>query len=230
MSRCQHKGKGEIIESASHWNGNILCSIDVETTGLDPLIHEIWQVAIIPLDGNFNMRKDIPPYYIFIKPEYPECVDPKAIIHSKDDFKTALTSGIDHSQAEVTLDHWMEHRLKLPLNKGKYNRCKIIPLGHNYGNFDLKFMQAWLGDNYNEWFDIHYRDTFTICSYLNDATWNKGNTNFPFPRMRLKTLANEFNIECDTKYCHNAMYDARITALIYKKLITRGFTDLNTVY
>ena len=44
-----------------HLNGNILCAVDVETTGLEVGFHEIWQIAVLPLDSNIKPNKDILP-------------------------------------------------------------------------------------------------------------------------------------------------------------------------
>ena len=68
-----------MANSMQHWNGNQVCAIDTETTGLDPLYDEILQLAIIPLDSNFEVRKDVMPLEIFMKPEYPERIKPEAM-------------------------------------------------------------------------------------------------------------------------------------------------------
>ena len=50
--------------SMQHWNGNQLCVVDVETTGLDLFWHEIIQLCILPLDSDINPRTDVSPFYI----------------------------------------------------------------------------------------------------------------------------------------------------------------------
>ena len=62
-----------------HWNGNQICAMDTETTGLDPFWHEIVQIAILPLDSNMEPRQDVLPFYINMIPQCPERVDREAV-------------------------------------------------------------------------------------------------------------------------------------------------------
>jgi DNA polymerase III epsilon subunit-like protein len=53
-------------------NGNMLASIDVETTGLLAGVHEIVQIGLVPLDGDLNPCENHRPFYHHICPQYPE--------------------------------------------------------------------------------------------------------------------------------------------------------------
>lgn len=57
----------------------IIAAIDVETTGLDPRHHGIIELAIQPLDADFNISKDIKPFVGRIKARWPERADAKAL-------------------------------------------------------------------------------------------------------------------------------------------------------
>ena len=50
----------------------IIAAIDIETTGLDPLYHDIIEIAILPLDGEFEPRADILPFVARIRARRPQ--------------------------------------------------------------------------------------------------------------------------------------------------------------
>jgi DNA polymerase III alpha subunit (gram-positive type) len=150
--------------SQQHWNNKMMCVMDTETTGLDPNFHELVQVCIIALDSNFNPLKGVIPFYVNLKPNFPERVDPKAIEINKMDMAKIMSTGFDRDKAIDMLEAWIG---KLGIRGNKYGGAnKIMPLGQNY-QFDMGFIKAWLGvEQYNEWFDYHYRDTMTTALFL----------------------------------------------------------------
>ncbi len=50
------------------WNGNLLCSVDIETSGTDPEQHGILQIAIVPLDFDYTPLKTIPAFRTYVQP------------------------------------------------------------------------------------------------------------------------------------------------------------------
>ena len=52
-------------------NGNLLASIDLETTGTQPGYHEIIQIAVVPLNSDIRPNNDLPVFYQNIKPKRP---------------------------------------------------------------------------------------------------------------------------------------------------------------
>ena len=56
-----------MLTSIQHLNGNLLCSVDTETTGLRAGYHELIQLGVVPLDGDLKPclePKVVPPGYI----------------------------------------------------------------------------------------------------------------------------------------------------------------------
>lgn len=203
--------------SMQHWNGCQMCAIDTETTGLDPLIHEIVQIAIVPLDSNLNVRQDIVPFYTLIKPQNPKTWDAEAKKKTGLNME-AIKMGHDPFKAADLLESWLD-KLNLPFNKSGYNRCKILPLGYNY-QFDLKFIIKWLGEElYKEWFDHQYRDPMIVANYLNDQAGMHAER-VPFSKRTLSWVANQYKVE--NPHAHNALGDAVTTAAVYKKMISQG--------
>lgn len=206
--------------SMQHWNGNQICAIDVETTGLDADYHELIEICILPLDVHLNPRKDIIPFNIYVCPEHPERIDRKATGCHGAKLANIVNKGFDRLAAIDMLGTWMD-KLGLPLNKSTVapRRCKIIPLGHNYP-FDQKFISKWLGpDQYNDWFFGHFRDTMQIALFLNDHAAQHGEP-VPYSKLTLGSIATQHNIEHGR--LHEALTDCAVTAEVYKKLISRG--------
>lgn len=201
-----------------HWNNKLMCVMDTETTGLDPNFHEMVQICIIALDSNFDPMKGVVPFYINIKPEYPERVDPKAIEINKLDMAKIINTGFDRHKAIDMLRAWIE-KLKIKCNKyGNVN--KIMPLGQNY-SFDKAFIQAWLGpDDYNELFDYHYRDTMHAALFMNDRAGMRAEK-IQFPKVNLQYLATTLGISTPGQ-AHDAMADCLKTAEVYKRLCKAG--------
>ena len=213
----QENGREKMSNSMRHWNGNQLCAIDCETTGLDSHWHEILQICILPLDSNIEPRKDIIPFYINLIPEHLERVNPDALKVNKTKLSELCKSGHDMEKAKDLLDEWI-NKLGLPFTKGGF-RKKIMPLGQNFA-FDKGFIMRWLGlDTYDYYFDYHYKDTMIAANYLNDRAAMHAEK-VPFSKIRLAWLAKCFDI--DHKNAHNALQDCIVTAKVYKKMLLEG--------
>lgn len=201
-----------------HWNGSQMCVIDTETTGLDPYWHEIIQICILPLDSNIKPRKDVLPFYIEIRPDFPERIDPEAMTVNKLDACKIATRGFDREKAKDMLRDWID-KLDLPFTKSGSYRKRIIPLGQNYA-FDRAFILRWLGvHEYNEFFDYHYKDTMIAAHYLNDRAAMHGEA-VPFAKVNLSWLANKLNVQ--NERAHDALSDCVTTAEVYRRLLMQG--------
>ena len=208
----------DVPYAMEHYNNKMMCVIDTETTGLDANFHEIVQICIIALDSNFNPMKGITPFYMNIKPNFPERIDPKAIEINKMDMATIINSGFDSDKAIDLLEIWIK---KLNIKGNKYGGAnKIMPLGQNY-QFDKAFIQKWLGvDQYNTWFDYHYRDTMCAALYMNDRAGMRAEK-IPFPKVNLQYLATTLNVT-EQGRAHDALSDCLTTAEVYKRLLKSG--------
>lgn len=203
--------------SMIHWNGDQVCAIDCETTGTNPSYHEIIQIAVLPLHSDFTIRKDIMPFCVNLKPDFPERIDMEAIGVSRVALPDLINSGIDRIAAIDLLDQWID-KLKLVYTRG-YKRKRIRPLGHNYG-FDKSFIMQWLGEEqYNEWFSYVEYDSMSSANYINNHC-AMNNVKIPFTRVSLSQLCNVFNI--DHSGAHDALEDCRMAAEVYRQLCMKG--------
>ena len=211
-----------MANSMVHWNGNHLCVIDIETTGLDPFFHEMIQICILPLDSNIKVRRDVNPFYIEIQPEFPERRDPDAMSVNNIDLIKIMQRGHTREKAKDLLTDWYD-KLGLPYNRSGVNRCKIMPLGQNYA-FDRGFIIAWLGFGlYNDLFHSCYRDTMISALFLNDKAGMHAEK-VPYSKVNLTWLAQTLGVPHDA--FHDALIDCATTAEVYRKMINQGLLGL----
>jgi len=206
-----------MARSMQHLNGDLLCAIDTETTGLDPFFHEICQICILPLDSNIEPIKDIMPFYMEIIPEYPERINRQAMTVNRLKMAEIAQRGFPKDKVAELLEEWFE-KLNLPVtNYGKGKR--ILPLGHNYA-FDKAFIMAWLGGTmYDDLFHYHYRDTMIAAGFLDDRASFIAEK-CPFGKCSLSWVANKLNVPHDR--AHDALQDCLVTAQCYKKILTHA--------
>ena len=203
-----------------HFNGAQMCAIDTETTGLDPFLHEMWQIAIVPLDHQLKPRKDVHAFYIEMKLEKPELIDWDVPVMKKNRALINRAQQSGHDQLAAT-DMFVEWVGKLGLPETKWgNRKKIIPLGHNYA-FDKAFIQQWLGTElYEENFHYHFRDSMIAAGFLSDHAGIHGESAVPFPNISLTKMASKLDVTLPRD--HDALQDALATAEVYRRLCMRG--------
>jgi len=196
-------------EAMRHLNGHILCAVDCETTGLKAGYHDLIQICVMPLDAELLPLKTFPPFYMTIKPQRPETIDPAAFKVHGIRYGELMKSAEDPFHASELFEEWF-NRMSLAFNK------KIAPLGHNY-SFDAGFIKDWLGeDSYETYFDYHVRDTSAACLFLNDRA-SFGAEDFPYPKMKLGNIAARLGV--DNKFAHDALQDCLMTAEVYRRMI-----------
>lgn len=211
-------------------NDNLMCAIDVETTGLDPFANDILEVAILPLTYDLEPSPNHVPFHAILKPEsidnidfdamrvlktYDESMDNSDITLSKETLIRAVNSGIEQTRAADLLVDWFEQELQLRPKK------RIIPLAHNWF-FDYQFILQWIGrKTYDYLFDPRHRDTMTIAAFHNDYAEFDNRLELPFPKLKLSLLCNKLGIE--QRRAHNALEDAYTTAQVYKRLLNGTF-------
>lgn len=200
-------------KSLIHLNGNLLCAIDLETTGFNPKIHDIWQIAILPLDSDIRPLKmeGLSPFYIDIKPDRPQNADPEAI--SKDKLEKVLKDGLDSELAQMLLEKWF-NKLQLAINK------KICPLACNWP-FDRSFLIEWLGLlNFEAFFHPWYRDVLAASLYSNDRA-DVNAEPVPYAKSSLAYLCSTLKVENISP--HDALSDCVATAEVYRLMLKQLF-------
>lgn len=194
-------------------NGNLLCAVDVETTGLCAGFHEIWQLAILPLDSAYKPSKEFAPFYQEMRIQYPDRIDSKAIKLSRNNFALKQQRALDPFTCADMFEEWF-HKLDLPIYK------RIVPLAHNWP-FDRSFLLDWLGEaSFFDFFHAHYRDSMAAAIFLMDLA-NYKCDQVTLAKFSLASMCGKFNVT--NMKAHDALQDCIATAEVYRRLL--GFAS-----
>jgi DNA polymerase III epsilon subunit-like protein len=201
--------KINLHSAISHLMGNLMCAIDVETTGRRFGHHEIIQIGVQPLDNDFQVIPEILPFYTEVAPDYPLRAEREATkIHGLD-LAHICQYAPDQFKAADMFEEWFQ-RLELPLNK------RIVPLAHNWA-FERSFLMAWLGiDACEDMFHVHPRDSMQLAISINDRYVFQCQKR-PWASVSLKSLCEHLGVINERP--HDALCDARAEAQIYRKLL-----------
>lgn len=189
-------------------NNNMLCVVDTETTGLVSNYHDLVQVAILPLDSNLDPCPNINPFYMNMKPDFPERATPAALAKNGLSLDE-LAMAPDKYEVADYLDEWFKS-LQLPMGKRIIYLCQNSP-------FDVAFLKSWLGPGaFDQYFARRGRDTLFSANMINDRAALRGQP-IPFSNVSLEGLAGFFGIPYDN--AHDALADCIITGKVYRELL-----------
>lgn len=168
-----------------------LAFIDIETSGLNILQHEILEIGCIVTDSQLKIIYE---FEIKIKPERIEEAD-----------KTSLR--INHYSEESWKDAIpVKKALRIFLQKVK----DCIMIGQNVA-FDLEFLDYNLTKfGFQNTMHYHRLDTISIA-------WAKFHHDANFKHFSLREMCKYFDIKNENP--HSALSDARATFELYKKLM-----------
>jgi len=207
-----------------HLNDNILCVIDIETTGLTPGVNEIVEICVLPLDFALDPDRVIMPFSIEIAPLNVKQIDPdihniqkkttysinsETVCGSMDRIQDIARRGLHPEKAGELFVKWFEG---LNLRPQK----RICPIAHNWV-FDRPFIVEWLGQKtFDYCFNPQYRDTMGMALFANDSADARGE-DCPYPKVNLAYLCSQLKIE--RIGIHTALDDCVATAAVYKRLV-----------
>ena len=165
--------------------------IDIETTGLNMLKHEIIEIGCVVVNSGLEIIEE---FELKIKPEHIENADPVALKvnhYNEKDWEKAVN---------------LEKAIKILLEKAK----DCIMVGHNVA-FDAGFLEYAFNKN-GMLNTMHYHKLDTIS-----MVWAKLNAEPDLEHFSLREMCVRFGIE--NKNPHTGLGDARATYELYKKLM-----------
>lgn len=188
--------------------GNLLASVDVETTGRRAGWHEIVQIGILPLNADIRPLEGVTPFYTTMRPEYPERAEPEAFRVNGLNLDE-LRYAPEADRVEEMLLVWLAS-LDLPMDR------KLVPLAQNWA-FESGFIQSWLGVQLKERIFMGIaRDTMTLALGINDRAALRGQP-APFEKVNLDALCTKLGVV--NEKAHDALSDARAEAEVYRGLL-----------
>lgn len=189
-------------------NGNLLCAVDVETTGVLAGWHEIVQIACVPLNQHFEPHPEMKFFYLNMRPDYPDRISKEAV-QKHGISEEFLANCVSQARGIDLFEDWYR-KLNMPFGK------RLVPLAHNWG-FERAFLIHWLGlDGFNDKWQSHPRDTMLLAASVNDIyVWH--GRKHPFHTLSLTSLCNRFDIQLDN--AHDALADSLATAKLYASMM-----------
>ena len=192
-----------------HLNGNLLVSVDLETTGRQPGYHEIIQIACVPLGPDLKPSPTLRAFYTDVKPDFPERMEKQAQFKHNIPLEQLMLHAPSQDKAKDLFVEWFE-ALGLPFKKS------LVPMAHNYP-FESSFLKAWLGiAQFEEIWHSHARDGMLLAISINDRAAFRGEE-IPFNRVGLGSLCRKFNVT--NANAHDALSDALAEAEVYRALL-----------
>ena len=168
-----------------------LAFIDIETTGLNLLRHEIIEVGCVIATPDLKIIEE---FELKIKPEHIEDAD-----------KTALKVN-GYAEENWIFAYTLNEAMKMFSKKVK----DCIMVGHNV-SFDAAFLESAFAKTQIE-NTLHYHKLDTVS-----IAWAKLHKEPDLDRFSLRELCVRFNIK--NEHAHTALSDARATFKLYKELM-----------
>lgn len=190
-----------------HLNGCQLVSISIMTTGDDPMLSEICEMSLVPLNAQIEEYSEFPFFHCQIQPTKP-------VAATKSWIQDAFIRGCDAELAFEMFHIWYS-KLKLKPH------WKLVPLCHDWPMM-LQFLTRFFGYmNLREYFKVEWaRDVNTIASFLNDRADIHIENQIPFPaRQNLTVLAGRYNIQVDPYLRYNTIHRCELLRRVYKQML-----------
>jgi len=190
-----------------------IISLDIETSGLDPLKHEILQLAAVDLESGIHFYEKINYHELLVQPE--------ALKMNKIDL--SKKEGNNPRQTAVNFQQWLssiccDHEFR------QFNKHCFTFMGFNIGSFDVRFLIEFLKKNRVS--DLLTYDAFNYSSIdLNSITYFTSSLEGrPFDAAKginMNLAKAKIQIHKPTVHVlgqHNALYDAWLNVYYYETI------------
>lgn len=170
---------------------------DLETTGLDPIRNDIWQIAFkIDVGDSFSG-----PYDFRMRPIQPDNISEEALAIggvTREEVMSYPSAAEVFEKIKKILRQYVD-----PFDKAD----KYIPSGYNVAHFDCPFLREFfrkMGDKYyGSWFSNYPLDVFQLVISAHALV------DEVLPKYRLADVCAYYGIALDK--AHNARYDLEAT-------------------
>lgn len=168
-------------------NSNIICSVEILTTGSIPFYNDIIGVCFLPIDADLKIRRDIIPFYVEMQPRRPHNIDPDRLKIGREAYARLLVKSPEADVVADLFGDWYK-KFRLKENKG------IIPLVYDWGA-KRDFLIDWLTPlNYKYHIVEKPRDILSVALYENDRAEHNVET-IPYAKTNFTYIAGCLNVE-----------------------------------
>lgn len=178
---------------------------DVETTGTDPKIHGLIQLA----GAIYDEQRLVESFNLSMRPFDADVVEDEAL----------EVNGRTREQIAAFSDPVLVYRDfvdRLSVAVDRYDRTdKMHFVGYN-ANFDEDFVRKWFQKCGDEFFGSYF--WFPVIDVCQIAGFRLMRDRAHLRNFRLMTVAEHFGIEMPGGNPHDAMHDVRVTMRLFKKL------------
>ncbi len=192
---------------------------DLETSGLDPLVHPITQIAAVAVDEQLNELESYECKVMF----YDKMCDEKALALNGYDEAKWIAEGISPLQAVGQFGRFLSRYADIERKSEKtQNPYRVAQLaGYNAATFDGPFIQQFF-KNERAFLPASYQ----VLDVLQRAKWHFLELGVTLPSLKLSAVAEHFGIKVEQ--AHDALADVRTTIAVYKA-IRKGNVLLHTM-
>lgn len=192
-------------------NSNLLCAVEVLTTGPTPNVHDIFQISIVPLDNFYKpLKAGIMPFSTTLRPHDPTVRDRSHISELE---MAKATRGLEPFTACDIFQRWFQ---KWELPEGK----KLQVISYDWPT-KAKFLEAWLQpDIFHEHFHEWYRDLLPVSMYLNDCA-EMNIEAIPFPKNKFTFICSRLNLPFTDR--NDSLENAVQIAAAYERILKKRF-------
>jgi hypothetical protein len=145
----------------------MICAVDIRVGGSDPLVSDLLEICILPLNHSYKPHEEFPPFNVSMRPSF--LVDLKVARLNKDRFREQFEQSLLDQIKGVELFEYWWNMIRIKEQK------KIIVLTWDWPVVK-PWLQNWLGDHNFEYnFHETYRDLVPLMNFLNDREDYYGN-------------------------------------------------------
>jgi DNA polymerase-3 subunit epsilon len=190
---------------------SIIMYYDLETTGLQPLVNGIHQIAgIIEIDGKVKEE-----FNINMRPSEFHIIEQEALATSNLTLDDIMNNPYSQEEGFSEFVSILSRYVN-PYVKAK-DKDRLFRIGFNSASFDNNFLQQFFKNNNQDrsFFSFFYPDSPDVMVLCSDRFMDERRSFIDF---KLPTLARRFGIEVDDSRLHEALYDVELTRRVYQKL------------
>lgn len=190
-------------------------SIDIETTGVNPLVNDIIEFAAVIDDTNAKVPiENLPKFHRYIKKEGTYNFDAQAVVMHKRIFEKILQNGDDCIYIDDLMYAFGNFLQDNDISPNRYGKIALNVAGKNFGSFDYQFLKEKIKQE--NWNNIIFRSRF-----IDPAILYFENEDYALPD--LETCVKRYQRQSGQKYNwdnHTALDDAmEVIKLVRYKII-----------